>query len=154
MVLGNYKTGTHRTDKKPKEQKAFVALTEGHAKNRNRANQQQTGVSLAWSDAIAQWTDDEPHQDGDGDRRNINVGDLIHAQSQLALDQGHERGAGEPGKEADEKGHPREMECAHLRRGQAVELDARGLGEGFGDRHGQLRVVKVASVIGREYQLT
>jgi hypothetical protein len=80
------------------------------------APSQQAGVGLARAEAVAQRADDQAHEDGDGDGGDVDVGDLRHGEAELAFDDRHQRRAGEPGEEADEEGHPGQVEGAHLRR--------------------------------------
>ena len=58
------------------------------------------------------------------DRGDVDVGDLILGESELALDDGHQRRDGEPREEADEERHPAHVERAHLRRREREQVDA------------------------------
>jgi hypothetical protein len=118
VVLGDHEGGSDRTDAEAEEQEAFIALRQGHAEHGNRAQQQQAGVGLARAEAVAHRADDQPDQDGDGDGGDVDVGDLRQAQAELALDDRHQRGAGEPGEKAHEEGHPGQVEGAHRRGGE------------------------------------
>jgi hypothetical protein len=39
-------------------------------------------------------------------------------------DDGHQRRTGEPGEEADEEGHPAQVESTHLRRAEGEQVNA------------------------------
>ncbi len=59
------------------EQEALVALARGDAQHRKGADQQQAGVGLARAVAVAHRADHEAHEDRHGDRRDVDVGDLV-----------------------------------------------------------------------------
>jgi hypothetical protein len=81
-----------------------------------------TKLAPTRAEAVAQRAYQQAHEDGDGDGRDIDVGDLRHRQVELAFDDRHQRRAGEPGEEADEEGHPGQVEGTHLRRTEGEKL--------------------------------
>lgn len=131
VVLGDDEAGANRANQQSKEQEGFVRLRGGDAEHRYRAEQQQAGVGLARPITVAQRTDDQPHQDGHRDHRDVDIGDLVLGQAELALDHRHQRRAGKPSEKADEKRHPGEMEGAHRRAVEITQSDARGLAQIF-----------------------
>nr|GEU28124.1 hypothetical protein [Tanacetum cinerariifolium] len=124
VVLGDDEAGAGRADPQPEEQEAFVALRKGDADDGDGAEQQQAGVRLAGTEMVAQRTDDQPHQDGNGDSGDVDVGDLRAREVELPFNHRHQRRAGKPREKTDEERHPGEVERPHWRRREGKKLDA------------------------------
>jgi len=123
VVLRNNEARTHRANTQAAQQEARVTAGERRAEHGKRAQEQQSRIDLARTVAVAHRADDEAHQDRRGDCGDVDIGDLVDGESELALDQRHQRGACEPREEADEERHPREMESTHGHGAQAEEID-------------------------------
>src|SRR5690606_34272519 len=108
-------------------------LGSGHTEHGDGAEQHQAGIGLARAEAVAQGPDYQTHHNGDGHSGNIDIGDLPGAEIEFTPNHRHQRGAGKPGKEADEERHPGEMEDAGLDQTQIQQLQAGS----FIDVHGE-----------------
>ncbi len=119
VVLRDHEARAHRADQQAEEQERLVALRHRHAQHGDRTQREQAGVGAAGTEAVAQRADGQPHENGHGHRGDIDIGDLVGSQAELALEHRHQRSAGEPCEEAHEESHPRQVEGAHLRGAQA-----------------------------------
>ena len=72
-----------RADAQSPEQKRLVALREGDRDHWNRAEGEQPRVGEARPIAVAQGPDQQSHQNGDADGRDIDVGDLLRRQAEI-----------------------------------------------------------------------
>ncbi len=77
MILGNDERRADRADAQPEEQERLIRLGKGQPEHRQRADQQQPGIGPPWPETVAQWPDDEPHQNRHRHRRNVDIGDLV-----------------------------------------------------------------------------
>jgi hypothetical protein len=118
VVLRNDETRAGDADGQAKEQKRCIAVRKGDAEHRNRTQHQQPCVRAPRPEAIAQRPDDQPSKHGDRHRGDADVGELVLAEMELALDQRHQRRHREPGEKADEERQPAQMERPHLWRAQ------------------------------------
>ncbi len=103
--------------------KLRISARERRAEHGKRAEDKQRRIDLARAVAVAHRADDEPYEDGRGDGGDVDIRDLIDGESELALDQRHQRRACEPREEADEERHPREVKSAHRHGAKAEEID-------------------------------
>src|SRR3546814_7598083 len=70
----------------------------------------QAGVHQTRAVFVAQRTDQQTAEDRHGDRSDRDIGELLLAQPEFALDHRHQRGDGKPCKKADEEREPRSEE--------------------------------------------
>src|SRR3546814_13821553 len=103
----------------------------------------QAGVHQTRAVFVAQRTDQQTAEDRHGDRSDRDIGELLLAQPEFALDHRHQRGDGKPCKKADEEREPAEMKCAQQRRAQT---DRKSVVEGtrlsVRVGHGGRRIIK------------
>src|SRR3989304_3542069 len=81
----------------------------------------------ARAETIAQRSDQQPHQNRNGDRSDDRVADLGFGQQEILAHHGHQRRDAEPTEETKEECDPGDMKSAHLRRSEIPHLDAGGL---------------------------
>src|SRR5690606_25126163 len=98
MVLGDNKRSPYNAYRKPKEQKAFMAMTQSNKHNRKSPSDQQAGIGDPGTNPVHQPADKKPRQYSRRHGGNYQIPNLGLRERQFLPYNGHQRCNPKPAK--------------------------------------------------------